>query len=185
MLRSITISQRIDVCRRDSYKETLSSTRRLVADSPSTAAASIADVLAPYELPQHLTEDLTFHLAKSPHLLPFLMTFQHNAAEQASSRAITCALTIATGYFLGGFLPLLPYFFVAKNEVFLALWWSLGVMALTLFVFGYGKTCFVSGWRGKANVWQGAKGGIQMMLVGGVAAGCAMGLVRVFHSFAA
>lgn len=97
MLRSITISQRIDVCRRDSYKETLSSTRRLVADSPSTAAASIADVLAPYELPQHLTEDLTFHLAKSPHLLPFLMTFQHNAAEQASSRAITCALTIATG----------------------------------------------------------------------------------------
>ena len=111
------------------------------------------------------------------------MRFEHAQPEQAASRAITCALTIACGYFLGGFIPLVPYFLVGKDQVMLALWWSLGVMAVSLFAFGYGKTCFVSGWRGSRNVWEGTKGGFQMMVVGGLAAGCAMGLVRVFHSY--
>lgn len=137
----------------------------------------------PYDLPKHISEDLQFHLAKSPKVVEFLMHFQHNTEIQ-SSRAISCALTIACGYFLGGFIPLLPYFLVAKDQVMLALWWSLGVMAVSLFIFGYGKTCFVSGWRGSKNIWLGTKGGLQMMLVGGVAAGCAMGLVRLFDSFA-
>lgn len=110
------------------------------------------------------------------------MHFQHLSPKQESSRAITCALTIACGYFLGGFIPLLPYFLVQKEQVMLALWWSLGVMALSLFVFGYGKTCFVCGWRGSKNIWAGTKGGVQMVLVGGLAAGCAMGLVRLFDS---
>lgn len=144
----------------------------------------MSDVLAPYELPRNLTEDLQFHLTKSPHLLNFLMHFQHNSPEQEASRAITCALTIACGYFLGGFIPLVPYFLVGSEQVLLALWWSLGVMAVSLFAFGYGKTCFVSGWAGSEKVWRGVKGGVQMVVIGGVAAGCAMGLVRLFDSFA-
>lgn len=168
---------------RDSYKATLSETTHLVATSSASAASSIKGVLLPYDVPEHLTEDLTFHLAKSPHLVQFLMHFQHSQPEQASSRAITCALTIACGYFLGGFIPLLPYFLVGKDQVLLALWWSLGVMCISLFAFGYGKTCFVSGWRGSKNMWEGAKGGVQMVVVGGVAAGCAMGLVRLFHAY--
>jgi len=151
--------------------------------SSADAATSIRDVFQPYDLPQALTEDLTFHLAKSPNLVQFLMHFQHTQPEQAASRAITCALTIACGYFLGGFIPLLPYFLVGKEQVMLALWWSLGVMAVSLFAFGYGKTCFVCGWRGSHNIWEGTKGGAQMMVVGGLAAGCAMGLVRLFHAF--
>ena len=111
------------------------------------------------------------------------MRFEHAHPEQAASRAITCALTIACGYFLGGFIPLMPYFLVGKDQVMLALWWSLGVMAVSLFVFGYGRTCFVSGWKGSRNMWEGTKGGIQMMIVGGLAAGCAMGLVRIFNSY--
>lgn len=66
----------------------------------------------------------------------------------------------------------------------LALYWSLGVMTLCLFTFGYVKTCFVSGWKGSENVFSGTKGGFQMVIVGGIAAGCAMGLVRLFHSWA-
>ncbi|KAK5726626.1 Protein ccc1 [Elasticomyces elasticus] len=168
-----------------SYKATLSETTHLVSTSSATTATSIKEVFEPYNLPQNLTEDLTFHLAKSPQpqLVQFLMHFQHSQPEQASSRAITCALTIALGYFLGGFIPLVPYFLVGKDEVMLALWWSLGVMAVSLFAFGYNKTCFVSGWKGSKNVRDGVKGGIQMVLVGGAAAGCAMGLVRLFHAF--
>ncbi|GAB7344868.1 hypothetical protein MBLNU457_3312t1 [Dothideomycetes sp. NU457] len=164
----------------ESYKATLSSTRTQVSTTPSAATSSIAEILSPFDLPQHLTDDLTFHLSKSPHLVPFLMHFQHNLPEPESSRAITCALTIACGYFLGGFIPLVPYFLVPRTEVVLALEWSLGVMALALFVFGYGKTCFVTGFRGRANVCAGVKGGVQMMVVGGLAAGIAMAVIRLF-----
>lgn len=167
----------------ESYKQTLIETQSLVDTSSADAATSIKEIFEPYGLPEEMREDLTFHLAKSPNLVQFLMHFQRNSPEQAASRAFICAMTIAFGYFLGGFIPLLPYFLVGKEEVLLALWWSLGVMAVSLFAFGYGKTCFVCGWRGSKNVLAGMKGGLQMVFVGGIAAGCAMGLVRLFQSF--
>lgn len=167
---------------RESYKATLSETLTQVSTSSATAADSIKEIFEPYSLPDKLTDELTLHLSKSPNLVQFLMHFQHSQPEPAASRAITCALTIACGYFLGGFIPLVPYFLVGKDEVMLALWWSLGAMALALFAFGYGKTCFVSGWSGRGKMWEGAKGGTQMVVVGGVAAGCAMALVRLFNT---
>lgn len=81
-------------------------------------------------------------------------------------------------------MPLLPYFFVGGNEAFVALKWSIATMVVALFAFGYGKTCFVSGWKGKRNVRRGLIGGAQMVLVGGVAAGSAMGLVKGFQFLA-
>lgn len=90
------------------------------------------------------------------------------------------------GYFVGGFVPLLPYFFVGSSEsgILTALAWSVGTMFVALFTFGYSKTCFVQGWRGKHNVWKGVKGGCQMSLIGSLAAGVAMGLVRGFNGLA-
>lgn len=52
-------------------------------------------------------------------------------------------------------------------------------MGITLLVFGYIKTCIVRGWKGRENIFAGVKGGIQMCVVGGVAAGAAIALVRV------
>ena len=152
--------------------------------SPSASAENVRETLEAFDLPKDLLNDLVAHMTKSPKLLPFLMQFRHNMPEAAPSRATTCALTIAGGYFLGGFIPLVPYFLVPRSEVLIALYYSLAVMALALFSFGYGKTCFVSGWRGREKIWNGTKGGLQMMIIGGIAAGCAMGLVRLFNSFA-
>ena len=81
-------------------------------------------------------------------------------------------------------MPLLPYFFVGPNDAFVALRWSIATMVVALFLFGYGKTCFVNGWRGARNVRRGFVGGAQMVLVGGVAAGSAMGLVKGFQLLA-
>lgn len=55
-------------------------------------------------------------------------------------------------------------------------------MGVTLFVFGYVKTCIVRGWVGRDHAIEGIKGGIQMCVVGGVAAGAAIGLVRLIDS---
>ena len=112
------------------------------------------------------------------------MNFHHTLQEPSGSRAVICALTIAMGYFIGGFIPLLPYFFVGPHDAFVALRWSIATMAIALFLFGYCKTCFVSGWKGARNVRGGLFGGFQMLLVGGIAAGSAMALVKGFSVLA-
>jgi VIT1/CCC1 family predicted Fe2+/Mn2+ transporter len=137
-------------------------------------------IFEPYNLPESLTTDITTHLEKSDpnKIVSFVMSFEHTLPEPVSSRALTCALTIALGYFIGGFVPLLPYFFT--DNITKALLWSVGIMILALFLFGYVKTCFNVGWRSGRHIWQGVVGGAQMILVGGAAAGAAMGIVRAF-----
>ena len=106
------------------------------------------------------------------------MRFHHQASEPDTSRPVVCAITIAAGYFFGGFIPLLPYIILRNGKILTALWWSIGVMVVALFAFGWGKTGIVVGWRGKQNVIAGFKGAMQMTIIGSVAAGAAIGLVR-------
>lgn len=164
------------------YNATHRSTRTQVLES-SNLSSEITTIFAPYHLPPSLLKDFTHQLVTSnsvESVVDFLMHFQHNTPEPAASRAVVCALTIAMGYFIGGFLPLLPYFFA--SHVSEGLIWSISVMIVALFVFGYVKTGFVEGWRGwrcvKNNLW----GAGQMVVIGGAAAGCAMGVVRLFSS---
>lgn len=157
---------------------------RQISEDPCSVAEGIREVFAPFAVPEKTLNDLTAHLSASPRLVDFVMQFQHGEQEPASSRALTSALTIALGYFLGGMLPLAPYFFVGEEDLFLGLYVSVGVMAVALFAFGYAKTCIVSGWKGSRCVWQGCSGGLQMVVVGGAAAGAAMGLVKAFDSIA-
>lgn len=151
---------------------------------PASVAGTIEGIFEPYELPSELVSQLTTHLSNSPMLPSFLMNFHHTIPEPSSSRAVICAITIALGYFIGGFVPLVPYFFVGPHDAFVALRWSIATMVVALFLFGYGKTCFVSGWGGRRNIRKGLVGGIQMVLVGGIAAGSAMGLVKAFQMLA-
>ena len=114
-------------------------------------------------------------------LREFLMRNHFDEAEPPDSRPWISALTLAVAYFSGGFIPLIPYFAVAKNEVLTGLWWSIGVMAIVLLIFGYVKTGIVRGWRGQANVVASVRGAIQMLIVGAAAAGAAVGLVRAIN----
>ncbi|KAJ5386441.1 Vacuolar iron transporter cccA [Penicillium cosmopolitanum] len=168
----------------ESYKATLKETETQTVTDPMSVTGTIQDIFEPYELPSELVSQLTTHLSNSPMLPSFLMNFHHTIPEPSSSRAVICAITIALGYFIGGFVPLVPYFFVGPNDAFVALRWSIATMVIALFIFGYGKTCFVSGWRGRRNIRKGFVGGIQMVLVGGIAAGSAMGLVKAFQMMA-
>ncbi|EAW09571.1 VIT1/CCC1 transporter family protein [Aspergillus clavatus NRRL 1] len=168
----------------ESYRANLKETQTEIATDPATVTDNISEIFAPYDLPPELVTQLTNHLSTSSKLPSFLMNFHHMLPEPSDSRALVCALTIALGYFIGGFIPLLPYFFVGPHEAFVALRWSIATMAVALFLFGYGKTCFVSGWKGRQNIRRGLIGGLQMVLVGGIAAGSAMGLVKGFQLLA-
>lgn len=165
----------------DSYRHTQRTTLDQIRTAPDEVTDSIAEVFKPYDLPAPLLKDLTNIISNRPsfEVLEFLMQFQHNASEPATSRAWICALTIAMGYFIGGFVPLIPYFFT--STVFEGLMWSIGVMAVALFTFGYVKTCVLEGWQSKSCVTKGLWSGVQMILIGGAAAGAAMSVVRLFE----
>ena len=168
---------------RDSYNATVIATRDLITSSPRRTLSLVHTAFEPYGLPSTSIRTISKSLHESPEkLLDFLMRFHHQTPPPATSRPFISAATIASGYFLGGLVPLIPYFCVKNDEVLIGLWWSIGIMIIALFAFGYAKTGVVSGWRGRENVLAGLKGATQMVVVGGVAAGAAVGIVRAINS---
>ncbi len=164
-----------------SYRAQREEAEQLVATNPQTVMQDITEVFEPYNVPKQTLQDLVRHLGDSPQLVDFVMKFHHCEEEPASSRAFTSAITIAIAYFLGGLLPLIPYFCIGDEEVYLGLYISIGVMVLALFGFGYAKEGVVIGFKGRKNIRLCCFSGVQMVVVGSVAAGSAMGLVRLFN----
>jgi vacuolar iron transporter family protein len=104
-----------------------------------------------------------------------MMRFELDLSPPPSGRLYISALTIGTSYFLGGLLPLLPYFFTSTTMQ--GLIWSCIFTGIVLVVFGVVKSLIVSnageGWR------KAVKGGIWTLIVGGLAAGSAFVVVRL------
>lgn len=73
-------------------------------------------------------------------LTAFLLKFGEGLEETTDARLFISAITIGVSYFLGGLVPLLPYFFL--NLALDALWWSIGITTFVLLVFGLFKTYF-------------------------------------------
>ncbi len=100
----------------------------------------------------------------------FMMRFELGLEKPEPRRALTSALTIAGSYIAGGFIPLAPYIAMAEARRALAV--SALVTALALGVFGYIKGRF-TGARPGRSAWQ-------TMLIGGLAAGAAFALAKLF-----
>ncbi|KAJ5544830.1 hypothetical protein N7461_007134 [Penicillium sp. DV-2018c] len=165
----------------ESYEATVRETQHLIETDSQETRAMVRETFAPYGLSDLAIADIERDLhASHDRLLEFLLAFHHREAAPDCNQAWTSALTLALGYFIGGFIPLIPYFIV--SQVLDALYWSAGVMAITLLVFGYVKTCVVRGWSGRGNVTAAIWGGVQMCCVGGLAAGAAIGLVRLIDT---
>ncbi|KKK19054.1 hypothetical protein P175DRAFT_0504253 [Aspergillus ochraceoroseus IBT 24754] len=164
----------------ESYQATVRETTELIESSPSETAAIVYDIFASHGVPDDAIAPINSSLHASPdRLREFLIHFYHKESEPDCNQAWTSAITLALCYFVGGFIPLIPYFIV--SHVLVALYASVGVMGVTLLVFGYIKTGVVRGWSGRDNIIAGINGGLQMCVVGGVAAGAAIGLVRLIN----
>ena len=100
----------------------------------------------------------------------FMMRFELGLEEPDPTRAGHSAATIAASYIFGGLIPLAPYMFM-RHDVSRALWISVVVTVLALFVFGAVKGHYtgVRPWRG----------GLQTVLVGGLAAAAAFFIARL------
>jgi len=156
--------------------------RSQVDSNRQAALSNVDDLFEPFGVPPQIIEALKGHLEKAPSesVVDFVMKFEHCANEPAASRPLTSGATIAISYLIGGLVPLAPYFFVGSAQVYEGLYISIGVMVIALFIFGYVKTCVVVGWEGHRNIRGGCWGGVQLVCIGGLAAACAMGLVKAF-----
>ena len=168
---------------RESYQATRRKCQQLVRTSTATTSEIVRDHFRQYQLDEDSTAAISKTIHESPEtLVSFLMTHHFDAAEPPDSRPWISALTLGVAYFSGGFIPLIPYFAVAKDQVVTGLWWSIGIMAVVLLVFGYVKSAIVRGWRGRENILYGMKGAVQMCVVGAAAAGAAVGLVKAINN---
>jgi VIT1/CCC1 family predicted Fe2+/Mn2+ transporter len=101
--------------------------------------------------------------------LDFMMRFELGLEAPNPKRARSSALTIGLSYVVGGFIPLSPYILI--HQISIALIVSVVVTLIALFLFGYIK--------GRFTGLKPLRGGLQTVLVGGLAAGVAYLLARV------
>jgi VIT1/CCC1 family predicted Fe2+/Mn2+ transporter len=99
----------------------------------------------------------------------FMMRFELGLEAPDPARATRSAGTIAASYIVGGLVPLAPY--ILMKEVMPALWVSVVVTLAALFVFGAIKGHFTG--------VKPLRGGLQTVIVGGLAAAAAFLIARL------
>lgn len=163
----------------EAYAAALTETKSIVDTDRDRAVDMIRSAFSRYDFPEQTVDSMAASLLVDPRLMvEFLMRFHHRLAEgdYTTSRAYVCGLTISLGYIFGGLIPLLPYVFIADTQrAFLS---SVIVMALALFAFGWIKTSLV----GERHTWNCFMNGVQMVMLGGTAAGAAIACVKAVGS---
>ena len=137
---------------------------------PEREAEEVADIFRSYGLHDEQIAPVVSALQANPaQWVDFMMRFELGLDVPDPTRARISAWTIALSYMVGGLIPLLPD--IVFDDIFTALWGSVAVTPVALFLFGYVKSGFtgISPWRG----------GGQTVLVGGLAAAAAFGIARL------
>ncbi|KAB5517439.1 Ccc1 family [Coniochaeta sp. 2T2.1] len=160
----------------------------------SLLSTGVVDYLRPLELPPALFDVVVDHVRGRPGISETLADMSEREEEDPRSPVVV-GLSVSLGYMLGGILPLFPYFVVER--VGDGLFWSFGICLVALFAFGFIKDFVLSHQRREKEVRQGRFGkkqgvqwadvrrssweGLQMVLLGGVAALAAVLCVRAFE----
>jgi VIT1/CCC1 family predicted Fe2+/Mn2+ transporter len=138
---------------------------------PDKEAQEVAEVFQSYGLTPEEAAPLVAALQKKPEAyVDFMMRFELGLEKPEPKRALTSALTIAGAYIAGGLIPLSPYFLVPQART--ALLWSALITLIALAIFGFFKA--------KATGSPPLRGGLQTVLIGGLAAGAAFLIARAF-----
>ena len=142
---------------------------REVREIPADEEAEVMETLQQYGLRPEEARPVVDALKKRPEAwVDFMMRFELGLERPDPARALWSALTIGGAYALGGFVPLLPYMLLKHALTALAL--SSVVTVGALAVFGYVKGHFTG--------VPPARGALQTVLIGGLAAGAAFLIAR-------
>jgi VIT1/CCC1 family predicted Fe2+/Mn2+ transporter len=142
-----------------------------VRDLPEVESREVADVFRKYGLPDPAIAPILAAFRANPRAwVEFMMRFELGLEAPDPAQALRSALTIAGAYIAGGLVPLAPYFIVQSTGA--ALGPSITLTAVALAIFGFVKGHFT----GVSKV----KGAWQTALVGGLAAGVAYFIAKIF-----
>lgn len=143
---------------------------RETQEIPEAEAAEVAQVFRGYGLPEDtVTAVVRAIRSDRRRWVDFMMKFELGMEAPDPRRARNSALTIALSYVAGGLVPLAPYFFLRSIRV--ALWGSVIVTLLALFLFGFIK--------GRFTTNRSLRSGWQTVLVGGLAASAAFAIAKL------
>src|SRR5205809_3026467 len=120
--------------------------KREVVEIPEEEKREVAQVFHSYGLSAAESDPIVEALAKHPKKwVDFMMRFELGLERPDPKRALVSALTIAFSYVAGGLIPLAPYIaaaYVRQMSIVTALFYSVGLTLLALFVFGFIKGRF-------------------------------------------
>lgn len=157
---------------REHYNSEERRERDEVANMPDEERQEIYDIMARYHISYDAATPLVTELCKNPEMwVQFMMDFELRLEKPHTSRAWASALTMGMSYFIGGLIPMIPYFFMETAMQALAA--SVIITAVILLVFGYIKTVITVHSR-LAGCW----GAVETLVIGALAAGAAYGIVR-------
>ena len=139
-------------------------------DLPDVETEEVAKVFRGYGLsPAEMAPVVHAITSNQKRWVDFMMRFELGLEQPDPARASRSAGTIAASYIAGGLIPLAPY--ILMHHIGSALWVSVGVTLLALFVFGSVK--------GHYTGVHPLRGGGQTVLVGGLAAAAAFFIARL------
>ena len=151
------------------YNAEMEREHREVRELPDEEEREVAAVFHGYGLTDEQAAPVVAAI-RSDHKrwVDFMMRYELGLEAPDPRRALRSALTIALSYVVGGLVPLSPY--MVTNSVMSGLWMSMAVTLVALFVFGFGKA--------RVTGIHPLRGGLQTIIIGGLAAGAAFGIAR-------
>jgi len=155
---------------RDHYESERQREIRETVELPEKETDEVADVFRGYGMSEADLQPVVKAIcADQKRWVDFMMRFELGFEEPDPLRARNSAITIALAYILGGMVPLSSYMMVDNLHVALRI--SVAVTLVALFVFGYVK--------GRLTGLTPIRGGIQTVVIGGLASAAAFGLARL------
>jgi len=152
------------------YSSELKREYRETVELPEVETEEVVKVFRDYGLSKEQMEPIVKAITgDQKKWVDFMMRFELGLEEPDPARAGRSAGTIALSYIVGGLVPLAPY--ILMKQVLPALWISVGVTLLALFAFGSIK--------GHYTGVKPVRGGLQTVLVGGLAAAAAFFIARL------
>ena len=152
------------------YTSELDREYRETVELPEIETEEVAKVFREYGLSEaQMAPVVSAIISNQKRWVDFMMRFELGLEAPDPARAARSAATIAGSYIVGGLVPLAPY--ILMREVMPALWVSVIVTLVALFVFGAIK--------GHYTGVKPLRGGLQTVIVGGLAAAAAFAIARL------
>lgn len=157
---------------RDHYESEREREYRETEELPDKETEEVAEVFRGYGMSEKDIAPVVAAISSDrKRWVDFMMRFELGFEEPDPKRARNSAATIAFSYIAGGLVPLAPYMLISSLNS--ALMVSVAVTLAALFVFGYVK--------GKLTGISPLRGGLQTVVIGGLASAAAFGLARLIQ----